>query len=390
MGLRHYYPALLKRNGRNRASHHPPHPTPQLTHVTYFCLRWKRVIFTMASDASSCANPLDPNRTEVILALLSGTGVASVLLCAVAIVLVLVLRLYRSLVYRLAVYQVLAAFLYGIVCALQMFSKDDNYQRANTSLCQAIAFLMLYFQWVKLMFTIWITAHLFFFAVFYRNLKKWELVYVLSSILIPIVIAIVPFTTGSYGLAGAWCWVQNWKSDCPLNISTSGVIEQFTLWYGPALVFYAIDSVAVVVIAIVLIRRACKDSQEIKWQQHKEALTQMLPLLAYPITYTILLLVPIATRVHNARSHDPSTVDYSLLGTTGTCMSLWGLAAGVSLLVHICVMKNRSQRKWSKKCQYGSLVSEGTTVYNRSTSDADTFFKLPENEIGDSNSTNSF
>ncbi|KAL5497348.1 hypothetical protein EMCRGX_G013809 [Ephydatia muelleri] len=344
----------------------------------------------MAPNASSCANPLDPNRTEVILALMSGTGVASVLLCAVAIVLVLVLRLYRSLVYRLAVYQVLAAFLYGIVCALQIILKDDNYQRANTSLCQAIAFLMLYFQWVKLMFTIWVTAHLFFYAVFYKNLKKWELVYVLSSVLVPIVIAIVPFTTGSYGLAGAWCWVQNWKSDCPLNISTSGVIEQFTLWYGPALVFYVIDSVAVVVMAIVLIRRACQHSQEIKWRQHKEALTQMLPLLAYPITYTILLLVPIATRVHNARSHDPSTLDYNLLGTTGTCMSLWGLAAGASLLIHICVMKNRSRRKNIELVQYGSLVSEGTTVYNRNSSDANTFFEPPEeNEIGDLSTTKS-
>ena len=340
-------------------------------------------------NASTCANPLDPNRIEVILALLSGTGVASVLLCTVAMVLVFVLRLYRSLVYRLAAYQVLAALLYGIVCALQMFSKD---QRDNTPLCQATAFFMIYFQWVKLMFTVWVTAHLFFFAVFYKNLKKWELVYVLSSVLVPIVIAIVPFTTGTYGLAGAWCWVQNWINDCPLNISTTGVIEQFTLWYGPALVVYVIDSVAVVVMATVLVTRACKDSQEKKWKQHKKALIQMLPLLAYPITYTILLLVPIATRVHTARPHLLSTVDYSLLGTTGTCMSLWGLAAGVSLLVHICVMKRPSltQHKGFGNIQYGSLVSEGTVVNCGSTSDANTFFEpQEEDEIGDLSTTKS-
>ena len=335
-----------------------------------------------AANVSSCADPLDLTYTEMIVALMSSLDVACVLLCSVAIVLVLVLRLYRSLVYRLAAYQVLAALLYGIVCALQILSKEET-GPINTPLCQATAFFMIYFQWVKLMFTVWVTAHLFFFAVFYKNLKKWEPLYVLSSVLVPIVISVIPFTTGSYGRAGAWCWIQNWKGNCPLNISTAGVIEQFTVWYGPAFVVFVGDSLAVVVMAIVLFRRACRYSQDKEWQQHKEALTQMLPLLAYPITYIILLLVPIATRVHTAHSHDPSSVDYALLATTGMCMSLWGLAAGVALLAHMCLVKKR-KRHGKMNIQYGTLTSEVNVTTTGSTSDANTFY-VPdrENEVGD-------
>ena len=336
------------------------------------------------NNVSTCADPLDPANTKLILALMSSLGGASVLLCTVAIVLVLVLRLYRSLVYRLAAYQVLAALLYGIVCALQILSKDET-GPINTPLCQATAFFMMYLGWMKLMFTVWVTAHLFFFAVFYKNMIKWEKLYVLSSVLVPVAISVIPFTTGSYGRAGAWCWTQNWKGNCPLNVSSAGVIEQFTVWYGPAFVLLMVDSLAVVVTAIVLVRRACRYSQDKEWQQHKEALTQMLPLLAYPVTYIILLLVPIATRVYNALSHDPSTVDYALLGTTGACMSLWGLFAGVSLSTHICVMKNRNRSKGpeNNKTIHGTMASEEATI-DAATSSANTFYEPDrENEIGD-------
>ena len=340
---------------------------------------------TSSGNASTCADPLDPTNTKLILALTSSLGGASVLLCTVAIVLVLVLRLYRSLVYRLAAYQVLAALLYGIVCALQILSKEET-GPINTPLCQATAFFMFYLQWVKLMFTIWITVQLFFFSILYKNLRKLEPLYVLSSVLIPIMISVIPLTTGSYGRAGPWCWIQNWKGNCPLNVSTAGVIEQLTLWYGPAFVVFVGDSLAVVVMAIVLVRRACRYSQEMKWLQHKKALTQMLPLLAYPVTYTILLLVPIATRVYEAHSHDPTNVDYALLATTGACISLWGLAAGVALLIHICLTKKCKRQikdigKLNAQC--GTLVSEDASTKG-GTSDANTFYDPDrENEIGD-------
>ena len=71
-----------------------------------------------SENGPPCAYPLDPNSIELILALMTSVGLVSVLLCTTAIVLVLVLRLYRSLVYRLAAYQVLTALVYGKSFAL--------------------------------------------------------------------------------------------------------------------------------------------------------------------------------------------------------------------------------------------------------------------------------
>ena len=49
-----------------------------------------------SENGPPCADSLDPNNVELILALMTSVGLVSVLLCTAAIVLVLVLRLYRS------------------------------------------------------------------------------------------------------------------------------------------------------------------------------------------------------------------------------------------------------------------------------------------------------
>ena len=330
----------------------------------------------MIDRPSKCSDHLDPDRITLILYLLTSVGAACVLLCTVVIVLVLALRLHRILVYRLAAYQVFSALLYGITCILQVFSATHNEPASNSTnenspFCQASGLLVLYLQWVKLMLTACVTAHLFCFVVYYRNLKKCELVYVLGSTLIPSVIVIVPLITKSYGMAGAWCGVQDWIDNCPLNFSRKGVIEQFALWLGPATILCVVNSVAVVVMAIVLLRRATSSHRE-KWQQHKEALGQMLPLMAYPITYSVLLVVPFVTRVYMARPHLESD-DYTMMALTAVCMPLWGFTAGAALLVHICVMKVRKQKK-TNKGYYGSTDSNQVTF---NSSNGSTFFEPP-------------
>ena len=330
---------------------------------------------------TSCATPLDSARIELVLVLMSSVGVACVLLCLIAVAMVLILRLYKSIVYRLASYQVCTALLYGVVCGLEIMSFKLVKQTSSYGwFCQATAFLMNFLPWVKLMFTAWISVHLFFFVVFYVNLKRCEVLYVISALVVPLVITTVPFATRSYGPAGAWCSIQQWKENCPLNISKEGVIEVFVLWYGPASAVLVLNSIAVVVILIVLVKRACKKSQGEKWQQHKEALNQSLPLLAYPITYTLLLVVPLTNRAYGAQSHS-GTVDYTLLTLTGTLIPLWGLSAGVAHLVHILVMKRCSRKKDTCRNGYGALVSSQVTMHQ---TESCTFFEPErENEIGD-------
>ena len=256
----------------------------------------------------------------------------------------IVFKLYRHFAYRLALYQVLAALAFGVVCSIEAsfvnFNNDPvTYSRA----CKAIASVFFCLEWVKLMFTNCVTFHLFCFAVLNKNFKRLELLYVLSSLLVSVALASIPFATQSYGRSGAWCWIQDWKNNCPSEIFEAGNVETFALWYGPAFCLLLFDSIAMVVMGIVLTCRAHQTAESSDHLQilpsnkaHKNALNQMLPLMAYPVIFFVFIVGMFSYRLYNASPRPPN---YLLLKATAVLSPGVGLAAGFVLLMHITVAK---------------------------------------------------
>ena len=99
-----------------------------------------------------------------------------------------------------------------------------------------LAFLGEYVLWVKVSFMCWITFYLFSLTVCNCNpsQKCQEMVYVVTSVLLPLPFACVPFITQSYGLAKAWCWIKATDDNCATL--EAGVIEQFALAFVPLLI----------------------------------------------------------------------------------------------------------------------------------------------------------
>ena len=132
-------------------------------------------------------------------------SICSVRLC-IKVQVILILK-----VPSLALYHVITGLLSGMACVLEAVS-ILYYDRPDSddppSACIAIAFTIQYCVWMKLCFTFWVTFHLFSYAVCYRNLKRLELLYVLTSLIIPMIVSVIPLATGSYGLAGSWCWIR--------------------------------------------------------------------------------------------------------------------------------------------------------------------------------------
>ena len=126
--------------------------------------------------------------------LFTATNGASVLVCVVATILLLALHLYTKVVYRLALYQVLAALAFATVQTLQVVFV--NY---DVHVCVAMGWLTLCTLWTKLVSTCWATFHLFCFAVLHKNLKKLEVLYVVTSLLVPAGVASVPLISDTYG-----------------------------------------------------------------------------------------------------------------------------------------------------------------------------------------------
>ena len=213
-------------------------------------------------------NSSDANISSVVdvLVIIVANSV-SVLVCLLAIILVLILELYKMVVYRLALYQALASLILATNVILQVILLDYSYGRE----CIPMGWFSLYSQWIKLLFTMWVTFHLFCFAVLHKNLKKLEVLYVVTSLLIPVVIACAPLITDSYGRSpdGTACFIYANED-------------------GPAMIILLAASAAMVVMVIKLTGRVCLRS---KYEpitdggQFWKALKQLLPLAAFPVLF---------------------------------------------------------------------------------------------------------
>lgn len=298
--------------------------------------------FKKRMNSSSCGG----NMYNTSLIVDSATNGASIPVCMVAAIMVFAYKLHRKTVYRLALYQVLTAAAMAVIHVIQVVIIDYC-----EDVCKAFAYLTLFVEWAKLLLSTWVTLHLFVFAVFHKNLRRCEAVYVVTSLAIPALIASLPFATSSYGLAGSWCWIKSRTyvsngSACYEERVLVGTIEQFALWYGPSLLLLFISSVAMVLMMIVLGQRMCggqldTGKRHCRYKdQHWKAFKQLLPLAAYPIVYFIFTIPPFVYRVYRACVLNRSIVHDGLELTAAISTSAWCLAAGLTLIVHIIMTRS--------------------------------------------------
>ena len=172
------------------------------------------------------------NNSTIHIAIGAANSV-SVLICLLAAVLVFGLQLYTKVVYRLALYQVLASLALATVAVLQtIFINYSKNPQVYGRVCRVIGYLDLYSEWTKLLFTMWVTFHLFCFVVLHKNQKKLEVLYIVTSLLVPALIAAIPLVTQTYGLSsgGAMCYIYKNDSDASKNLS-SGMFQQWLFSY---------------------------------------------------------------------------------------------------------------------------------------------------------------
>ena len=223
----------------------------------------------------NCSNSTDNDKLNncSILLSMSSVGTAAIVVCLVALIMAFKFKLHKFFIHRLAIYQVLSATLYSIVCVMEVIfikyrydGDDSRYDNDPYHIpCIIEGFMLEYTLWIKLMFTFCLTFHLFCLSVRHVKFAQLEVFYVLTSVFGPLLFIWIPFISISksgiiYGRAGAWCWIQNWKNNNSSQDLEPGVIEQYVLLYGPAISGLILCGAAVLVIAVVLICQAynCK------------------------------------------------------------------------------------------------------------------------------------
>ena len=292
---------------------------------------------------NSCNNSLSLELRNHVLLASGTTGIFSFLCCVVAVSMVIVLRLYIHFIYRLAMYQVLASLFFsmsvGLTLMLYNYNEDSLYYEVS---CKMTAFLVLYTVWVNLLFTVWLTFHLFSYVVFFKNLKRLEWLYISSSVFGPLLIAWIPFIHNSYGLSGAWCFIRSWNDNCPTEKYLEGIVEEFLLFYGPAFLMVGLCIVAIVTMLSVQLYRARYSMYDEKTpllhrDRRKKMIKQLLPLLAYPIIYLLILLFPLSNRIYAAVATNTSLF-YLVFHAGGVFLSM-------ALVVHLCSVRKYKQGK---------------------------------------------
>ena len=258
-------------------------------------------------------------------------GVA-VLVCLLAAILVFGFRLYRKVVYRLALYQVLASLAFAMVETLQIvFINYNENPQAYGRVCIAIGWFGMYTRWANLLFTMWVTFHLFCYGVLHKNLDRLEALYLVTSLLVPSGLAVVPVATNTYGR-------NPFHSYCYIN-STVDVAEKLGLWDVPAMVILVVSSIAMVVLMVIIAKLLCRRSRYepiTDGDQFWKAFKELLPLAAYPIVFFFFVIPTVTLHVYSSK---PPAPNEALMAAASFSTSLWSMASGTTLIIHLSVAR---------------------------------------------------
>eukprot|EP00731_Ephydatia_muelleri_P033220 Em0026g40a len=213
-------------------------------------------------------------------------------------------------------------------------------------ICTAIGFLVVYTDWSKLLFTMWVIFHLFCFAVLHRNLKKLEVLYVVTSLLVPAVIAAVPL--------------------------------RLALWDGPAMLMLIAASAAMVVMVIKLAIQVCGRRYAYEpitdGDQYWKAVKQLLPLATFPILFFIFEIPVLMFHVYTSQN---STPNEALFLADVVCFSLWSLTSGATVIVHISVAQICGRKRKPKPVYVSDNFTQHETSGARKKTCSVTRYSLP-------------
>ena len=125
---------------------------------------------------------------------------------------------------------------------------------------------------------------------------------------------------------------------------------------------------AVFIILIVLAQRAYthKNSENKclienhERNQNRKAMKELLPLLAYPVIFYVLVLFPLIDRIHSAISTNAS-VGWALANALSEAS--WGFFSSWALIIHILVRKKKHVQVKEHASPTKAVADTGTVIY---------------------------
>ena len=244
-----------------------------------------------------------PVSEDMILAILHTSSAGISFISSVLVILLIILfKKYSFFVQRLILYLSFSVLLYSTASALAVtnYTGEDVFPK---HFCEAIGFMTQYTQWTLLLSVAVITIDILLRVLLNRATNALEIFYLVFIYAFPATFNWAPFLQGLYGPAGSWCWIKSYvedKGDCVK--SHTGLIYQFSLWYGPLFVVLVLISVSYIIILSALKRY--KQRMNIYNHDEMELLKKMkrevFILMWYPIIFALINLIPLVNRIIHA------------------------------------------------------------------------------------------
>ena len=187
--------------------------------------------------SGNLSDPCDDFQTlkyTILSGLRAFLALFSFISCLLVVILILLFKRYHFFVQRLVLYVCIIAAINSIAIIAQKVDYfDPNTQQEGIidKYCIFSGFFELYTSLVELLILLCITHGLYHSVIKQKPKKYLEGIYVSISLLLPLVIACIPFFGLSYGKSGPWCWIRERDSECDPYLF--GIILQFAIWYIP-------------------------------------------------------------------------------------------------------------------------------------------------------------
>ena len=316
------------------------------------------------NGSNASCHQFTPEQWHILIIARTVTASLSCLACCIAFIMIVAFKAYKSFANRLVLYLTGAAFCLSILYALQILPTREidgtiSIRSGWEGLCTAIAFLDQYTGWVMLLIICWISLYIFLLALFRYSATKprYEVCGLLFIVLLPLTYVWVPFISGRYGLAGAWCWIK--LTTDSVNCSTSyteGLEYQIGLWYGPSIVMTSFSFVGMMALVVAFCKGAvARETSPL----HREALKEAAPLLVYLVYFNFINCLDIVNRIYYAA--------VTLSKETNPYFPLWMANAiagpGRPLIIPFAFSCSQLMRHIHKHSTKGSKVPTSETAF---------------------------
>lgn len=265
----------------------------------------------------TCYEVYDNAEFVAVVAVRSTISIISFFSCLCMILLMVLFKKYLFFTQRLILYLAIAALCYSIVAAANVEAYAVYRTPSLIGYCVFSGFLEQLISWWVILAASCIMLDLFIKVAFNKNTQHFEVGYILITFVSPFLHCWIPFIDLAYGPSGAWCWIRDTSlEDC--STFGLGLWLRFILYFIPLYLIMPILFVLLVVTLVLLWRQRTRwvgkfDPETKKLQKRMEK--EVRPLLAYPIIFLVINLIPLINRIVGIYfPDDPVVALYFIVG----------------------------------------------------------------------------